>query len=97
MDRFIDYMTTKIGLTEAIRAVVAAGGNPFARSRELLDGALGTLLAATAAAGVTRPEVDPDDVVMSLSGIAMAAGAPEQREQATRMLALLFEGMRARS
>jgi AcrR family transcriptional regulator len=26
MDRFIDYMTTKIGLTEAIRAVVAAGG-----------------------------------------------------------------------
>jgi AcrR family transcriptional regulator len=97
MDRFIDYMTTKIGLTDAIRAVVAAGGNPFARSRERLDGALGALLAATAAVGSTRPEVDADDVVMSLSGIAMAAGAPEQREQASRMIDLLFQGMRSRA
>lgn len=94
MDRFIDYMTTKIGLGDAIRAVVAAGGNPFAHSRERLDTALGALLAATAAAGLTRPEVDADDVVMSLSGIAMVAGDPQQREQAARMIDLLFQGLR---
>jgi AcrR family transcriptional regulator len=95
MDRFIDYMTTKIGLREAIQAVVAAGGNPFVHSRERLDDALGELLAATSAAGQTRAEVDADDVLMSLSGIAMAAGDPEQREQAGRMIDLLFEGLRA--
>jgi AcrR family transcriptional regulator len=97
MDRFVEYMATKIGLAEAIRAVVAVGGNPFAQSRERLDDAVGTLLSATAAVGVTRPEVDPDDVVVSLSGIAMVAGVLEDREQVGRVLDLLYEGLRARS
>ncbi|WP_330460934.1 TetR/AcrR family transcriptional regulator [Streptomyces sp. NBC_00820] len=96
MDRFVDYWATKIGLTDAIRAVVAAGGNPFAQSRERLDDVVGELLSATAAAGVTRPEVDPDDVVVSLSGIAMVAGVLEEREQVGRVLDLLYEGLRAR-
>ncbi|MFB7499071.1 TetR/AcrR family transcriptional regulator [Streptomyces sp. NPDC056161] len=93
MDRFIDYMTMKVGLGDAIRAVVAAGGNPFVHSRERLNAALAALLAATAAAGLTRPEVPADDVLMSLSGIAMAAGAPEQRKQAARMIDLLCRGL----
>jgi AcrR family transcriptional regulator len=97
MDRFIDYMATKIGLSDAIRAVVVAGGNPYAHSRDRLDEALETLLSATNAIGSTRTEVDADDVLMSLSGIAMAAGAPEQREQAERMIDLLFEGLRRHS
>lgn len=94
MDRFIDYMTTKIGLSEAIRAVVAAGGNPFAHSRDRLDQALDALLSATSAAGYTRSEVEPDDVLMSLSGIAMATGTADTRAQADRMVGLLFEGLR---
>ncbi|GII57966.1 TetR family transcriptional regulator [Planotetraspora thailandica] len=94
MDRFIDYMTTKIGMGEAIRAVMTAGGNPYAQSRDRLDAALETLLAATVEAGRTRIEIEADDVLMSLSGIAMAAGAPDQREQASRMIDLLFEGLR---
>jgi hypothetical protein len=32
--------------------------------------------------------------IQALSGIAMAAGAPDQREQAGRMLDLLYEGLR---
>lgn len=94
MDRFIEYMTTKLGLTDAIRAVVASGGNPFAQSREKLNVVLGNLLDATAAAGVTRSEVSPDDLLMTLSGLAMAAGAPDQREQVRRMIDLVFEGLR---
>ena len=31
MDRFVDYMTTKRGMADALRAVIASGGNPFAR------------------------------------------------------------------
>ncbi|WP_307783612.1 TetR/AcrR family transcriptional regulator [Streptomyces spinoverrucosus] len=96
MDRFIDYWATKIGLTDAIRAVVAAGGDPFAQSRERLDDAVGALLSATAAAGFTRPEVKADDLVVSLSGIAMVVGVLEDREQVGRMLDLLYEGMRTR-
>jgi AcrR family transcriptional regulator len=96
MDRFVDYMTTKIGLTEAIRAVIAAGGDPFAQSRDRLGEAIGELLAATAAAGVTRPEIAPDDVLVSLSGIAMVAGVLEEPEQVDRVLDLLYQGLRTR-
>ncbi|MHA5047068.1 TetR/AcrR family transcriptional regulator [Streptomyces sp. SD15] len=96
MDRFVDYWATKIGLAEAIGAVVAAGGDPFAQSRRRVDEAVGTLLAATAAAGATRPEVEPDDVVVSLSGIAMVAAVIEDRDQVSRVLDLLYEGIRTR-
>jgi AcrR family transcriptional regulator len=94
MDRFIDYMTTKIGMGEAIRAVVSAGGNPYAHSRERLDAALGILVGATTEARCTRTGINVDDVLMTLSGIAMAASKPDQRAQAGRMLDLLFEGLR---
>ncbi|WP_326834930.1 helix-turn-helix domain-containing protein [Amycolatopsis rhabdoformis] len=96
MDRFGQYMTTKLGLADAIRAVVVSGGNPFAQSREKLTAALGSLLDATSAAGVTRREVSADDLLMTLSGIAMAAGAPDQHEQLQRMIDLVFEGVRSR-
>jgi hypothetical protein len=32
--RFVDYMTTKRGMADALRAVIASGGNPFAQSRD---------------------------------------------------------------
>jgi len=94
MDRFVDYMTTKLGMSDAIRAVISAGGDPYAHSRERLDDALGDLLQAATAAGRTRPGINADDVLMTLSGIVMAAGRPDQRAQAGRMLDLLFEGLR---
>jgi hypothetical protein len=83
-------------MADALRAVISSGGNPYAHSRDRLDAALDTLLAATVTAGVTRDDVTADDVLMSLSGIALAAGGPDQREQAGRMLALLLDGLRYR-
>jgi AcrR family transcriptional regulator len=39
MGRFIDYMATKRGMADALRAVIASGGNPYEQSRaRLLDG-----------------------------------------------------------
>ena len=46
MDRFVDYMTTKRGMADALRAVIASGGNPYAQSRDRLLAAITTLLAA---------------------------------------------------
>lgn len=94
MEGFIDYMAAKRGLAEALRAVIAAGGRPFAHSRERLVGAVGRLMAAGPAAGL-RTDVDPGDVLLALNGIALAAGEPAQREQAGRLLDLLVDGLRA--
>ena len=96
MDRFIGYMTTKRGMADALRAVVASGGDPFAESLGRLLGAVTTLLETGAAAGTMRADVQPCDVLASLSGVSLAAGEPGQREQARRMLDLLMDGLRYR-
>ncbi len=94
MDRFIDYLATKRGMADALRAVIASGGDPFAQSRESLLDAIGTLLKAGAAEAVLRSDVTPADVLASLSGVSLVAGAPEQRDQAGRLLDLLIDGLR---
>jgi AcrR family transcriptional regulator len=94
MDLFVEYMTTKRGMSDALRVVIASGGNPYAESRARLLGAISTLVEAAVAAGTVRSDVDPADVLASLSGVSLAAGEPTQREQARRLLDLLMDGLR---
>jgi hypothetical protein len=94
MDHFVDYMTTKRGMADALRAVIASGGNPYAHSRDRLTAAMTTLLQAGAAAGAVRSDIEPGDVLTSLSGVSLAAGDPAQRDQARRLLDLLMDGLR---
>jgi AcrR family transcriptional regulator len=96
MDRFIDYLATKQGMADALRVVIASGGNPFADSRDSLIAAISSMLAAGAADGTLRSDVDPLDVITSVNGVALVAGAPDQREQAGRLLDLLVDGLRYR-
>jgi hypothetical protein len=96
MDRFIDYLATKRGMADALRIVIASGGNPHAQSRERLLEAVGSLLKAGADQGALRRDIDPADVMIGISGVSLAAGAPEQREQAGRLLDLLLDGLRYR-
>lgn len=96
MDRFVDYMTTKRGMGEALRALIASGGDPFSESRSRLVGALTVLLGAGAAAGTLRADVDPEDVLISLSGLSLATADADRRAQASRLLDLLMDGLRYR-
>lgn len=96
MDRFIDYLSTKRGMADALRLVIASGANPYAQSRDRLVAALNLLLAAGGAAGTVRADVTPADVLAGLSGISLVAGEPDQREQAGRLLDLLMDGLRHR-
>jgi AcrR family transcriptional regulator len=94
MDHFIDYMNTKHYMAEALRAVIASGGDPFAESRRRLVAAITALLDAGATAGTLRSDLDPNDVLVALNGVSLAAGRPNQRKQAGRLLDLLVEGLR---
>jgi AcrR family transcriptional regulator len=97
MDNFVDYMTTKRGMAEALRAVVASGGDPFAESRARLLAAVDALLRAGAQAGLVRPGVRPDDVLVGISGVSVLAAEPAQRDQAGRLLDLIMDGLRYRA
>jgi AcrR family transcriptional regulator len=94
MDRFIDYMTTKTGMADALRALMVDGETCFAESRERLRSAIAVLVEAGARDGTLRSDVDPADVLAALIGVALAAGQPDQREQAGRLLDLLMAGLR---
>jgi hypothetical protein len=84
-------------MADALRAVIASGGNPYEQSRGALIAAITALLAAGAAAGTVRGDVEPGDVLASLSGVSLAAGDPGQRDQARRLLDLLMDGLRYRA
>jgi hypothetical protein len=97
MDRFFDYLTTKRGMADALRAVIASGGNPFAQTRGRMIGTLTTLLGAGADAKTIRGDVTAEDLLTSLSGVSLVAGDPAHREQASRLLDLLMDGLRYRA
>jgi len=97
MDRIVDYMATKHGMADALRTVLVTDGELRMQTRDLLTGALATLLAAGVAAETIRPDLDPTDVLMGLGGVMLIAGAPDQHDQARRLLDLLMDGLKYRS
>jgi AcrR family transcriptional regulator len=94
MEGYVEYMATKRGMAEALRAVIASGGNPYAESRTRLTAAITALQEAGAAAGTIRSDVAPADILASLSGLSLAATEPTQRD---RLLDLLMDGLRYRA
>jgi AcrR family transcriptional regulator len=96
MGRFIDYATAKLGMADALRAVIDSGGDPYAHSREMMLESLISLLEAGVAAGTVRSDITPTDMLASLCGIALASHKPEQRAQAERLLDLTMDGLRHR-
>jgi len=92
-ESFIDYMATKHGMADALRAVLVTDGELRMQTRDLLTDALATLLSAGARSGTLRADVDPHDVLMALGGITMIAGDADQRDQADRLLNLLMGGL----
>jgi hypothetical protein len=51
-------------------------------------------MAAGVRSGTIRSDVEPLDVLLSLSGVTLVAGESPQRSQASRMLNLLMDGLR---
>jgi len=95
MDRFVDYMTAKRGMSDTLRAIIASGGDPYAHSRDRMQAAIGTLLKASAEAGTLRDDVRPEDLLRGVSGVSMVSD--EEPEQAGRLLDLLMDGLRHRA
>ncbi|MFE6846595.1 TetR/AcrR family transcriptional regulator [Streptomyces sp. NPDC057686] len=95
MGRFVDYATAKLGMADALRAVVASGSDPYGHSREMIQTAITTLMEAGTAAGVLRSDIRPTDVFAILAGIALTSARPEQRDQAERLLDLTLDGLQA--
>ncbi|MFG2631650.1 TetR/AcrR family transcriptional regulator [Streptomyces sp. NPDC048473] len=93
MSHFIDYAGAKPGMADALRAAIAAGGNPYGHSQDLMPEALSSLRQAGVEAGTLRADISATDMLTMLTGIALAAGKPDQRDQAERLLDLALDGL----
>jgi AcrR family transcriptional regulator len=96
MNLFVDYMVTKRGMADALRTVIASGGDPFNKSRDMLLSAISGLVEAGVKAESIRADVPPEDVLAALSGVTSTVGDPAKRDQARRLLDLLVDGLRRR-
>jgi len=93
---FLDYVTTKYGMIDALRAIASTGGNPYGHSREMIEAAITSLMSACAAAGLIRTDIQPTDVGAALEGIALTSAGEEHRQQAERLLDLTLDGLTTR-
>jgi AcrR family transcriptional regulator len=93
MERFVDHMLTKQGMSDVLPAILAARDGLRADSRRSLEAALSTLVTAGRSAGALRDDIEPHDVLMALGGITMIAGHEHQRDLASRLVNLLLDGL----
>ncbi|GAC1638744.1 MAG: TetR/AcrR family transcriptional regulator [Chloroflexota bacterium] len=92
--RFADYIATKRGMGNALRAAAASDSPLFAETREQILGALRLLLNAGAVDGTLRSDVDPKDVMRVMHGIWYLPDGPEWRDSVGKMLDLVIDGLR---
>jgi AcrR family transcriptional regulator len=93
MSRFLDYASAKLGMADALRAVIDSGGTPYSDTRRMMLEAIGAFLDAGRADGTITAGVDAADMLAAVTGIALSAGKPGQREQAERLIALTVAGL----
>jgi AcrR family transcriptional regulator len=94
MERFVSYVATKRGMSEALGQVAASGSTVPTAAREQIGEALGRLLAAGQAAGTIRSDLDADDLLRAMSSIWAMSDTPGWAEQAHRLRRLLMDGLR---
>jgi len=94
MDLFGDWIATKNGMLDTLRAMAESAEIAHAQTRTELLTAIGTMLDAGRAAGDLRPDVTADDVAAALIGIFTVAPRPKQEAKAGRLLDLLMDGLR---
>ncbi|MFG1913096.1 TetR/AcrR family transcriptional regulator [Kribbella sp. NPDC048928] len=95
MDLFGDWIATKNGMLDTLRAMVASGEIAHDDTRTELLAAIDELLDAGRAAGELRADVPAEDLAAALIGIFTVAGSPGRDAMAARLLNLLMDGLRS--
>jgi AcrR family transcriptional regulator len=90
--RFADFLVTKHGLAEALRSDRAGFESLHAEFVGRLVPVLGRLLAASAAAGYTRADIQPYELMLGIGNLCIGAGT-SPGYHARRMIDLLLAGL----
>jgi len=97
MRLFVGYIATKKVLASALCSTISGASELAASSRVQLLEAITHLLHRAAAAGDTRSDVDPGDLLRALAGFTYGDIGPGWEPSANRLIDLLMDGLRSRS
>ncbi|MFJ9032055.1 TetR/AcrR family transcriptional regulator [Streptomyces sp. NPDC102274] len=93
MSQVLDYLAAKHGMADTLKTLLQNDERLSSRTREQLTGAIDEFRLAGIGQGVIREDVPSSDILMSLAGVTLVAGAAHQRAQAERLLDLLMDGV----
>ena len=93
MDQFLEYLSMKQGMAQALKTVLTADDDLRLQTRGMLIDVMSTLLSAAERDETVRPGLDPTDVVLALGGIALIAGDQGAVGLARRLVDLLLAGL----
>jgi AcrR family transcriptional regulator len=95
MDLFGDWIATKNGMLDTLRAMIEAGEIAHAQTRTELLATIDEILNAGRVTGELRADVTAEDIAASLIGIFTVAHPPEHAARANRLLNILMDGLRS--
>ncbi|SCL49744.1 TetR/AcrR family transcriptional regulator [Micromonospora chersina] len=95
IDLFVDFLTTKHGLAEALQSDAAAFQTLHAYFLDRLVPVCDQLLDAAVAAGEIRPDLDAYGLLRGVGNLCIGAGN-DPRYDARRLVQLLLAGLRVR-
>jgi AcrR family transcriptional regulator len=94
MRRFVQYAATKRGLVDMLHAMMRDQTDVFDDAKEQIRRAATMLLDAAARAGDIRGDMTAEDLTRSMGGICMASDPAAGAECATRLIDLVYDGLR---
>ncbi len=94
MDRYTRFVATKHAMHDALRVALTSRASAASDTRVRIREAVACFLAAGAADGTIRGDVEPDDVTVSLAGLVLMTAATLDPAQRRRVLDLLMDGLR---
>jgi AcrR family transcriptional regulator len=95
MDRLARFIMAKTGLADALRQASSATGGPEPSGYSLVFASIESLLDANHEAGTIRPDVTADDFLRAIAGIWQIDVSGDWHTQATRLLDIVMDGLRA--
>ncbi|WP_328396847.1 TetR/AcrR family transcriptional regulator [Nocardia sp. NBC_00416] len=94
MDRYAEFVATKRGMLDTLRAGWASGTIATPTTRERLTATVATLLAAGARSGSLRDDVAAGDVIAMLFGVFLSTAVGGGPDQTGRLLDLIMDALR---
>ncbi|CAL9395953.1 hypothetical protein SUDANB145_01363 [Streptomyces sp. enrichment culture] len=93
MSEVLDHLAAKHGMADTLKTLLQDDERLGSRTREQMAGAIEEFRRAGVAQGVLRDDVPAADLLMSLAGVTVVAGAAHQRAQGERLLDLLMDAV----